>query len=475
MTILQDLVNHPSLKRSSALKTDKRPLSEQDERARKRARTCSEDEDSESASSLCKSMESDSRSLASMFTRPGRRVSYSSSTTPILRSFISSNKSDTFLCQSMDAGFLTPPCTCSYSHGAKNGGLPLVAVGTEQGSIHVWDTSPRAPWDPVHPHSTLFPHKSGVFCSAWNSTDTLIASGAGDNLVQVSCVSENTVKASLKGHSGTVKCVAWDPAHSDILSTAGRDGGICLWDLRVEGDSGFQKPVMTILGAHEPPPKSKSRKTAVPKSVTSILYDISRDSRLVSSGSADGVLRSWDLRMVAKAPKKRLPVDFSETDSTLSHGSSRSRGILSLKAGSGPTAGLIFGLGFDRIHTYSLSNLEALKISFSHPDMQIRSFVADMAMSPCGRWLASGSDGKSPSTFVFDVSNASRPYATPHPSIHLEGAPNEGQITVVDWADGMLATCADQVIRVWRPDIDNYAKCLEAPEEMKWDWCWSEC
>ena len=71
------------------------------------------------------------------------------STRSILRSFVSSDKADVFQCYSTDVNsFNTPPYACSYSHGAKHGGTPLLAVATEQGAVHVLNTTRRRDWDP---------------------------------------------------------------------------------------------------------------------------------------------------------------------------------------------------------------------------------------------------------------------------------------------------------------------------------------
>lgn len=111
--------------------------------------------------------------------------------------------------------------------------------------------------------------------------------------------------------------------------------------------------------------------------------------------------------------------------------------------------------------------------------MQTNSFYVRAATSPCGRWLATGGAAAG-SAFLYDVSNASRASAFSSPSMyegHSKGVQLRGQtgdVVAVDWADGMLATCADDgTVRVWRPDGDTYRKCVKDPEESKWDWAWS--
>jgi denticleless len=106
--------------------------------------------------------------------------------------------------------------------------------------------------------------------------------------------------------------------------------------------------------------------------------------------------------------------------------------------------------------------------------MQTNSFYVRVATSPCGNWLASGGAAAG-SAFLYDVGNAARALYSPPPysrGIQLRG--QTGEVAAVDWADGMLATCADDgTVRVWRPDSDTYTKCVKDPEESKWDWAWS--
>lgn len=195
---------------------------------------------------------------------------------------------------------------------AKIGGTPLLAVATEEGSVHVLNTSKRMDWDPgecfnritLHssisdffpepPRTTFQPHSNGIFDVKWNAFDTLLATCSGDQSTRVSCPTTGVTTAVLRGHTSTVKCVSWDPSHQDLLSTGGRDGKICVWDLRVSGGNrtGVLSPVMTIQDAHEESAKSKGRgrKKALPlaKSVTNLLYHRTRPDELISSGSFDG-------------------------------------------------------------------------------------------------------------------------------------------------------------------------------------------
>lgn len=193
------------------------------------------------------------------------------------------------------------------------------------------------------------------------------------------------------------------------------------------------------------------------------------------------ILNLWDLRLPAEGdPKeqKRSPCMSSPDDATTMNGSRRPRGISSLCSGSGPTSGLLFALGADsRLYTFSSPSLMPLQAET--PSNLRTSFYVRLATSPCGRWLASGCSGRNGSSFLFDVSNAARLSASSY-SRQLSAAAVElrgqtGEVGAVDWAQEMLATCADDgTVRVWRPDCDVYQKCLLDPDAERWNWSWSQ-
>ena len=154
----------------------------------------------------------------------------------------------------------------------------------------------------------LQPHENGVFDVKWSPSDTLLATASGDQSVRITTLassvsSEERTLHILRGHTGTVKCVAWDPRYDgQVLCGGGRDGSICLWDLRageMSQESRAMNPVMTITNAHDDSDKSPKR-NAKPrgkrmlakqdplKSITHLLYTDCHPSGIVSSGSFDG-------------------------------------------------------------------------------------------------------------------------------------------------------------------------------------------
>ncbi|KAJ3723242.1 WD40-repeat-containing domain protein [Lentinula raphanica] len=330
----------------------------------------------------------------------------------------------------------------SPSSAAKAGRTPSLAVSTEEGTVHIFDTQKRNEWDAEPPRRTLRPHVNGVYDVKWSPSDSRLATCSADRSIRISCPLTSQLLHTLEGHVSSVKRAAWHPINDSLLCSGGRDGAICIWDLRLP-----QNPVLKISDAHELPLKGRRSKQHVPKTVTNLVFN--EDMSLISSGSSDGPI-----------------------DPTTQYSSRRPRGILSITAGTGPTSGLLFALAADsRIHTYDASSLTPLPINFTDPNLQVNgSFYISSAVSPCGRWLASGG-GKS--ALLFDVSSAARPFARASSGVVLKA--QLGEVHAVDWAYGMVATCADdRTVRIWRPDVDTYRSCEEDPDEYKWKWSWAE-
>ena len=196
------------------------------------------------------------------------------------------------------------------------------------------------------------------------------------------------------------------------------------------------------------------------------------------------MLRLWDLRQAApaskaKSPKKRAvqPAAMSAFDPTIVEGARRARGLASIVAGTGPTYGLLFGLGVDsRVHTYSASTLLPMspKGTFKHPNMNANFWVR-LALSPDGRSIVCGSSGtnKGASAFLFDVSQTAVAVPAIFPDtagVELPG--QKGEVGGVDWAQDMLATCADDgTVRVWRFDPEVRQQC-DLDADARWTWTW---
>ncbi|KAH9007055.1 WD40 repeat-like protein [Lactarius hatsudake] len=410
-----------------------------------------------------------------------------------LRAYVSSHKTDVFKCFSERSNsFLTPPYACAYSHAAKRGAVPHLAVATEQGTVYIWDTSKREELgrDPKRVDHNI--HENGIFDLQWSPDDTLLATCSGDHTTRITDITTGKTLHVLRGHTSTVKTVIWDPRHDSLLSTGGRDGGIRVWDLRIAGSTTHgltsHSPVTVIDGAHGEDKQANrgGRRKLAPtaRTVTSLVYTEGRSEGLISAGSFDGILRLWDLRQPISAPRAKgqkrpvQPATMSAFDPTITEGARRARGLASVAVGTGPTTGLLFGLGVDsRVHTYAASTLLPLsqKGTFKHPSMHTNSFWVRLALSPDGKSLVSGSSGtdKGASAFLFDVSQtalAAPPILPDSGGIELPG--QKGEVGGVDWAHDMLATCSDDgTVRVWRRDPEIRQQC-DLNADARWEWTW---
>jgi THO complex subunit 3 len=86
------------------------------------------------------------------------------------------------------------------------------------------------------PNSTivLSGHKDSVRAVAWNITGTRLASGSTDKTIRVWNPEKPEVRYSiqLKGHTGTVDQLCWDPTNPDQLVSASHDKSVRFWDYR---------------------------------------------------------------------------------------------------------------------------------------------------------------------------------------------------------------------------------------------------
>lgn len=69
---------------------------------------------------------------------------------------------------------------------------------------------------------------------AWNPMGSLIATGSASRVLRVWNPEKASVKNSteLKGHSGAIECVAWNPVMEAQLASCSTDGTVRFWDVR---------------------------------------------------------------------------------------------------------------------------------------------------------------------------------------------------------------------------------------------------
>ena len=360
----------------------------------------------------------------------------------------------------------------------------------------------------VEPERTvLAAHSNAIFDLKWHPSDEYVATASGDQTIVISSVHHESRLTTLAGHTQSVKCIAWDPENGNVLCSGGRDGSILVWDLRVgekwkpSTDRRELGPSLIMPQAHKDiGTRCTPNGRKVARSITSLTYAVGNSHSIISSGAFDGcvgsawpveqfltdlnsILREWDIRLPSqksKLPKKQTrPIDMSQIDPTVEFDSSssrRPRGITSISVGTGPTEGLLFALANDsNIHTFNADTLAPISSSrFSHETMRTNSFYIKSAISPCGRWMITGSSDRK--AFLYDVSNASRNFEISSwegKGSVVELAGTRSEVGAVDWGHDIFAACYDRAVRVWRPDVETRRLCEDDSEEQTWNWNWA--
>lgn len=150
--------------------------------------------------------------------------------------------------------------------------------------------------------------------------------------------------------------------------------------------------------------------------------------------------------------------------------------------GAGPTKGLVFALStHGGIHTYydTVSCIGPSHLhEYRHTKLQSWWFRARISLSPCGRWLAVGSEEEN--AFLYDVSNAHALSTYAKNSDIVKGAtraveicePSNHPILSVDWAfGGTLATSSlGGEVRIWKSDDDAMEMFRRNPQRARRSW-----
>ena len=329
----------------------------------------------------------------------------------------------------------------------------LLALANEDGRVAVQDTSQTSP----HPLEGVSCHDNAIFDLAWsNLTASSLVTVSGDQKVRLWDFGESNSVAMIRefgGHSRSVKCVQWRPDGGSQFSTGGRDNSILLWDTRDRSDT---VPCNAIRGAHSLPTvqTSKRRREQAGPGAAGVVTALAwiSDTALVSVGDKDGVVKVWDLRKNYCA-YKRDPLPRLE----ISHpGDSFTVGYTALS--SSPCRNYLYvSCMDDKIYKYDMVN------AFQSPSAvysgaSIKNFFIKMSVSPCGRYIASGSADNW--SYIWHTSRPGSPVARLGPS--------DSEVTCLDWSHNThnllpdLVTASDDMRhQLWRHHPDS----LE-PEEV---------
>ncbi|WFD31919.1 hypothetical protein MSPP1_002961 [Malassezia sp. CBS 17886] len=188
------------------------------------------------------------------------------------------------------------PLVATYMHGARaaTDAPQSLAVGDDEGRVHLLDTS-------VPPHAlshdacvlrTKALVEGSIFALEWRFDDRVLAVGGSDYSVSAWDIERELCVAKYDAHEGSVRALAWDPHGAGrLLASGGRDGAICMWDLRCA------EAVLRVPHAHgrhtAPRRRTPHRMAAGITSLTHVVHG----ATLASTCSDNAVVKVWDLRM----------------------------------------------------------------------------------------------------------------------------------------------------------------------------------
>ncbi|GAA5860476.1 hypothetical protein JCM5353_005538 [Sporobolomyces roseus] len=367
---------------------------------------------------------------------------------PHLQTLVSSNEDHIARIPSLQSHRdFAPPFALAYSNDAKAGGRSVVAIADEEGTISFIEGE-ESKWYTGPTRHSFRAHSNAIFDLAWSRDDQIMATASGDQTVRLHDVETKTCVGVLSGHTCTVKNVTWDPHNPQMLSTASRDGSIRIWDRRVRGYA-YVEPEGSAVGtvnhiknAHGTKGKTSKGRSAT-RSVTAVNYLMQQDNLLASAGSADSIVKIWDLR---RSHSRRVNPAFYETneDALISAPSARPHGIASMQLA--PDGRKLYALSTDsQIYAFDPLNLThpAPLATFTPPNASCTaaSFYVRCVVSPDSRYLACGSGEGS--VYLWDTEGNG------NDAVRVKG--HEKEVSGIDWTHNGLATCSDDsLVRHWQ-------------------------
>ncbi|KAJ8045958.1 Denticleless protein-like [Holothuria leucospilota] len=372
--------------------------------------------------------------------------------------------------QSEDVDELVPSFAAAFSNTEQH----LLAVADEDGVVRFFDTRKTLANGFV---SGFEGHDNAIFDLIWAHNEPWIVTASGDQTAVLWDAPTGKKKSVFKQHTGSLKSVSFGIESNSILATGARDGSIMIWDTRAgkkrpyliirisvknakhtiycSFKSGKARthttPVITISKAHEDKDLSRVKprwRRGMSKamlninplqSVTAVLFQ--SDSMLLSSGSADGVVKMWDMRALPKKSKKITPDPYQRYNyggnsqgkhgfSSLTIDSSHSRFYANCTDGT--------------IYAYDCVGLPSSDPAAIYSGHINSTFYVKSTLSTDDTYLLSGSSDSNAYIWKVDEPDS--------PPIILSG--HSGEVTAVAWSplDKMrIATCADDcTMRIWR-------------------------
>ena len=117
-------------------------------------------------------------------------------------------------------------------------------------------------------------HRDKVHSIGWSSDGRRLASGSLDQCARIWSLERKDFLCELKGHTGDVSQLVWDPNHPEKLCTVSLDKSLKLWDVRL--------------------PKVAVHSISTPGENINLSW--SHDGKYIAVGNKDDVLMFLDVR-----------------------------------------------------------------------------------------------------------------------------------------------------------------------------------
>lgn len=264
-------------------------------------------------------------------------------------------------------GTALPFCTTSCNTN------PLIAVGDEEGSVRLIDSTADERFDRIHVIFRV--HKNAVMDVAFSSDDYVLATASGDQTARVVDMQTQQTMCQLIGHKSSVKQVRFKPNDDNMVTTSSRDGTVQVWDLRCGGKAPAQS-MRVALGRNIDADGNVQTQTRFGQaldvglghrstnrpfmagerdelSITSFQHmPHGREHLIITSSEVDASVKVWDIRNVGR----RNLVALSSSPVPETHKRTRNYGINAM-AMSGDGARLYTVCRDATVYVYSTNHL----------------------------------------------------------------------------------------------------------------------
>ncbi|XP_789660.4 denticleless protein homolog [Strongylocentrotus purpuratus] len=340
-----------------------------------------------------------------------------------------------------------PPFACKFAEQPSIS--HLLAAADEDGRVFIYNTNVNGPASQVQDWSA---HNNAIFDVAWSYTEPRLVTASGDQSAALWDIKTAKCLATFKQHKCSLKSLSFRPWDGHVFASGSRDGSIMIWDDRCKkkGKGSSQLPVICISDAHinqaTAKAQPKRRRKLAPElptinssySVSVVLFQ--KEDVLLSAGSADGIVKVWDIRKLkssgSSSPTPSHQFPYSGT-------SNRKRGFSSLALTSTRTR--LFASRTDSVvNEYDLSGVLGSQPVARYRGHMNSTFFVKAAISPDDLYLLSGSSDNN--AYIWKIGEPESP------SVTLEG--HGAEVTSVTWCPTdftKVVTCSDDnTMRIWK-------------------------